>query len=182
MGGAPERLVVIGDVGVDLIMGPIGEGPRLGTEILMDKSEVRHGGSAGNAVLAARYLGERAELVSAVGSDELGSWLRDQLGVEGTALAVCDGPTTLTVGIIHASSERTFFTTRGHLEQLTYELLRPHIPPSSPGSIALLSGAFLTPRLRASYPRLIDELITLGYRVALDTNWPPPGWSAHLRT
>ena len=181
MGGRPERLLVIGDVGVDLVMGPIGDWPRVGTEILMDKSEVRPGGSAGNAVLAARYLGERAELVSAVGSDELGSWLRDQLDGEGAALAVCDGPTTLTVGVIHASGERTFFTTRGHLEQLTYELLRPRVPPSGPGSIALLSGAFLTPALRASYPRLIDELIRLGYRVALDTNWPPPGWSPALR-
>jgi sugar/nucleoside kinase (ribokinase family) len=60
-------------------------------------------------------------------------------------------------------------------------LLRLHILPGGPGSIALLSGAFLTPGLRASYPRLIDELIALGYRVALDTNWPPPGWSAALR-
>jgi ribokinase len=181
MGGRRERLVVIGDVGVDLIMGPIGDWPRVGTEILMDKSEVRPGGSAGNAVLAARYLGESAQLVSAVGTDELGSWLRGQLDGEGAALAVCDGPTTLTVGIIHASGERTFFTTRGHLEQLTYELLRPGILPGGPGSIALLSGAFLTPALRASYPRLIDELIALGYRVALDTNWPPSGWSAALR-
>jgi len=168
-------------VGVDLIMGPIGDWPRVGTETLMDRSEMRPGGSAGNAVLAARYLGERAELVSAVGSDELGSWLRDQLDGEGAALAICDGPTTLTVGIIHASSERTFFTTRGHLEQLTYELLRPRILPGDTGSIALLSGAFLTPALRASYPRLIDELSALGYRVALDTNWPPEGWSAALR-
>jgi ribokinase len=181
MGGRPERLVVIGDVGVDLVMGPIGEWPQVGTEILMDKSELRPGGSAGNAVLAARYLGERAELVSGVGSDELGSWLRDQLAAQGAALAVCDGPTTLTVGIIHTSGERTFFTTRGHLEQLSYELLRPRIPPGGPGSIALLSGAFLTPALRTSYPRLIDELIALGYRVALDTNWPPSGWSAALR-
>jgi len=72
MGGRPQRLVIIGDVGVDLIMGPIGEWPRVGTEVLMDKSDVRPGGAAGNAVLGARYLGERATLVSAVGNDELG--------------------------------------------------------------------------------------------------------------
>jgi sugar/nucleoside kinase (ribokinase family) len=181
MGGRPQQLLVIGDVGVDLVMGPIGDWPSVGTEILMDKSELRPGGSAGNAVLAARYLGERARLISAVGNDDFGSWLREQLEVDGTALAVCDAPTTLTVGIIHASGERTFFTTRGHLEQLTYELLRPRIPAAGSGSIALLSGAFLTPALRATYPRLIDELVALGYRVALDTNWPPLGWSGALR-
>jgi ribokinase len=181
MGVRPHQLLVIGDVGVDLVMGPISDWPSVGTEILMDKSELRPGGSAGNAVLAARYLGERAELVSAVGSDDFGSWLGEQLEGEATELAICDAPTTLTVGIIHASGERTFFTTRGHLEQLTYELLRPRIPAAGSGSIALLSGAFLTPALRASYPRLIDELVALGYRVALDTNWPPLGWSAALR-
>ena len=78
--------------------------------------------------------------------------------------------------------ERNFFTTRGHLEAFSYEILRPHIPTAADSSsIALLSGVFLTPALRAAYPLLIRDLHTLGYRVALDTNWPPQDWSATLR-
>jgi ribokinase len=182
MGGKQHRLIVVGDVGVDLVLGPISEWPRVGTEALVERSEVRAGGSAGNAALAVSYLGGHSHLLSVVGNDEPGAWLRGQLQPLGATLAVCDAATTLSVGLIHSCGERTFFTTRGHLEAFSYEILRPLIPPApDPSSIALLSGVFLTPALRAAYPQLIRELHALGYRVALDTNWPPQGWSAALR-
>lgn len=182
MGEKPRRLTIIGDVGVDLVLGPISGWPRMGTETLVERSELRAGGSAGNAALAVSYLGGQAQLVSVVGNDEPGEWLAGQLRSLNASLATCDAPTTLTVGLIHSCGERTFFTTRGHLEALSYELLRPRIAPASAAnSIALLSGVFLTPALRNSYPQLIHELQTLGYRVALDTNWPPQDWSAPLR-
>jgi ribokinase len=182
MGGQAQRLLIIGDVGVDMIMGPLSGWPRLGTETLVDQSELRPGGSAGNAALAVAYLGKSAQLVSAVGNDDLGEWLGRQLRSLGASLAVCESSTTLTVGMIDASGERTFFTTRGHLEQVSFEQLRPRlgVAPAA-GSLALLSGVFLTPRLRAAYARLIAELTGAGYQVALDTNWPPQGWSGALR-
>ncbi|HVN47125.1 MAG TPA: carbohydrate kinase family protein [Steroidobacteraceae bacterium] len=182
MGEDRHRLIVIGDVGVDLLIGPIGEWPRVGTETLVERSELRAGGSAGNAALAVRYLGERSQLLSLVGNDEPGAWLAGQLRPCEASLATCDAPTTLTVGLIHSCGERTFFTTRGHLESFSYESLRPRLVAApAPGSIALLCGVFLTPPLRAAYPRLIAELQALGYAIALDTNWPPQGWSAALR-
>ena len=183
MGGNQQhRLVIIGDVGVDLVLGPISEWPRVGTEALVERSELRAGGSAANAALAVSYLGGHAQLLSVVGNDEPGAWLRGQLQPLGATLAVCDVPTTLSVGLIHSCGERTFFTTRGHLEAFSYEILRPCIPRApDAGSIALLSGVFLTPALRPAYPLLIRELHSLGYDVALDTNWPPQGWSPALR-
>lgn len=177
-----HRLIIIGDVGVDLVLGPISGWPRVGTETLVERSELRAGGSAGNAALAVSYLGGHSQLISLVGNDESGAWLAEQLRPLQASLATCDGPTTLTVGLIDSSGERTFFTTRGHLEALTYELLRPRISPAPAAtSIALLCGVFLTPALRAAYPLLIRELQALGYAIALDTNWPPQDWSAALR-
>ena len=183
MGGRQQRLLIIGDVGLDLLMGPISGWPRTGTESLMERSELRAGGSAGNAALAVSYLGGTSQLLSAVGNDEAGAWLSGQFQALGASLALCDAPTTLTVGLIHSSGERTFFSTRGHLESLSYEMLRPRIDARlHANSIVLLAGVFLTPALRRSYPQLLRELHSLGYRVALDTNWPPQGWSAALRT
>ena len=182
MGEKRHRLLIIGDVGVDLVLGPISGWPRMGTETLVERSELRAGGSAGNAALAVSYLGGRSQLLSLVGNDDPGSWLAGQLRPLEASLAMCDAPTTLTVGLIHSCGERTFFTTRGHLEALSYELLRPRIAPApEAGSIALLCGVFLTPKLRAAYPQLIRELQSLGYAIALDTNWPPQDWSAPLR-
>ena len=182
MGGEQHGLTVIGDVGVDLVLGPISGWPRVGTETLIERSELRAGGSAANAALAVSYLGGQSQLLSAVGNDEPGAWLAAQLRPLGASLAVCDASTTLSVGLIDSCGERTFFTTRGHLDAFSYEMLRPRIAPAPDrGAIALLSGVFLTPALRAAYPLLIRELHALGYQVALDTNWPPQDWSAGLR-
>lgn len=182
MGGTRHRLTVIGDVSADLVLGPISGWPRIGTETVVEQSELRAGGSAGNAALAVGYLGGIPQLLSAVGNDETGAWLSGEFRALGVSLAVCEAPTTVTVGLLHSSGERTFFTTRGHLEKLTFELLRSSLVPAAhPGSLALLSGVFLSPALQASYPKLLRELNTLGYQVALDTNWPPQGWSKALR-
>jgi ribokinase len=48
-------------------------------------------------------------------------------------------------------------------------------------AVALLSGVFLTPKLRQSYGRLIEEVAALGYEVALDTGWPSGDWNDPLR-
>jgi ribokinase len=182
MGGRQQRLTIIGDVSADLVLGPVSGWPRVGTETLMERSELRAGGAAGNAALAVSWLGGDSQLLSVVGNDETGTWLRGLFRTLGASLAVCDAPTTLTVGLIHSCGERTFFTTRGHLETLSYELLRPSLVPAPHShSIALLSGVFLTPALRERYPQLLSELRALGYQVAIDTNWPPQGWSTELR-
>ena len=123
----PQRLIIIGDVGVDLVLGPISGWPRIGTETLIERSELRAGGSAANAALAVSYLAGHSQLLSVVGNDEPGAWLAAELRPLNASLQSCNAQTTLTVGLIDSCGERTFFTTRGHLETLTYESLRPRI-------------------------------------------------------
>lgn len=175
-------LTIIGDVGVDIVLGPIDHWPAVGTEALMDRSELRAGGSAANAALAASYLGAPCRLVSAVGNDGLGTWLAEQFREFDTSLPVCDAATSVSVGIIHSCGERTFLTTRGHLEAFAYEHVRPFLSRARHrNSIALLSGVFLTPKLRSNYSKLLDEVAALGYQIALDTGWPSGNWNDELR-
>jgi sugar/nucleoside kinase (ribokinase family) len=176
-------LTIVGDVGVDLVLGPIGDWPRMGTETVVEKSELRAGGSGGNAALAAHYLGAEVRLLSLVGDDDFGAWLSREFGALHVSLPACRAPTSMSIGFIHACRERTFFTTRGHLEHLSYDHVRTHLAPArNPGSILLLSGVFLTPELRKSYARLIDEVLELGYQLALDTGWPPDNWNQAMRS
>lgn len=178
----PSALTVIGDVGVDVVLGPIERWPAIGTESLMDHSELRPGGSAGNAALAASYLGVPCRLLSLVGNDSLGTWLAEQFRPLNPALPVCDRATSVSVGIIHQCGERTFLTTRGHLEAFDYQHVYPFLARAKHRpSIVLLSGVFLTPQLRSSYARLIEEIAALGYQVALDTGWPSENWNNQLR-
>ena len=83
-----RRLTIIGDIGVDLVLGPLSSWPQAGTETLMERSELRAGGSAGNAALAVSYLGGHARLLSVVGNDESGAWLSGQLRPLGGTLFV----------------------------------------------------------------------------------------------
>lgn len=177
----PE-LTIIGDIGIDLILGPVDGWPIIGTEVLMERSEMRPGGSAGNTALAMRCLGAPCRLLSEVGSDSFGGWLAQQFADMGAGLRVCHAPTSISTGIIHACGERTFFTTRGHLEELCWQDIGPLVDPAPrAGSIALLTGVFLLPRMRAVYAEVIGALRAAGYQVALDTGWPSGGWSAGTR-
>ncbi len=45
-------LAVIGNVNVDLILGPAEPWPKAGTEVIVDHDELRVGGQAGNTALA----------------------------------------------------------------------------------------------------------------------------------
>ncbi|MGJ7901000.1 carbohydrate kinase family protein [Lysobacter sp. 1R34A] len=176
----PPRLVIVGDVSVDLVLGTLDGWPKIGTEQLLPRSELRAGGSAANAALAARHLGLSPHLIGAIGDDDLAQWLRLQLAGIRVDLQTCASDTTVSVGLLHAHGERTFFTSCGHLQHLTQAFVLKHLPPASPGSVALFTAPFLLPALREDFSRLLAEASAKGYRVALDTGWPPEGWTPQV--
>lgn len=175
-------LTIIGDVGVDIVLGPLREWPTMGTETLLDRSELRAGGSAGNTALAVHYLGGDSRLLSLVGNDDFGAWLARQFQDTQASLPTCDAPTSMSIGLLH-DSERTFFTTRGHLDRISLRDVQPRLGRAAdPHAMLMLCGVFLTPKLRKSYDMLIDDAHRLGYQVAIDTGWPSEGWKADTRT
>ena len=175
-------LTIIGDVNVDITMGTLDDWPAVGTEILMDEHELRPGGMAGNSALAMQYLGSSCTLVSLVGDNHLGHWLSGCFERCETRFSVCDAPTTLSVCLSHACSERTIFTTRGHLECMDRKHALEGLQPArTPGDTALLTAVFLLPRLREEYGKLLQDLRAAGYETAIDTGWPDGGWTSENR-
>ncbi|MDH0863993.1 carbohydrate kinase family protein [Mitsuaria sp. GD03876] len=169
-------LSIVGDAGVDLVLGTLDGWPAVGTELLMPRSELRAGGSGANSALAARHIGQPAHLISAIGNDPLGQWLAEQFAGLRTSLEVCDRQTTMSVGLMHACGDRNFFTTQGHLQRLSAAHVLRHLPPTATPAIALFTAPFLLTGLRDGYEDLLAEASARGYRVALDTGWPPEGW------
>jgi len=187
-----QQIKVIGDASVDFVLGPVEGWPLKGTETLVRHSEMRPGGSAGNAALAFAELGWPVALYSACGTDDMGQWLCAHFGT-GVELHLerIAGPTTSTVAILHACGERSFFTTPGHLDQISVETVAVALPShpavhapagaAQSGPLALLCGPFLTPPLRAGYSAFIAQLRASGHQVALDTGWPSGGWTDAVR-
>ena len=175
------RIVVVGNLNVDMIMGPLASWPRTGTECVLPHYELRVGGSAGNAALALHALGAAPILITNVGSDLFGRWLEDGMPME-KAVRREPGDSTVSVGITHADGERTFFTNEGHIGRLDPDFVRSAMARHlGPGAIVLLCGAFLMPDWAAAYPEMIREVRARGGRVALDTGWPPVDWTDRSR-
>lgn len=175
-------LAVIGNVNVDLILGPAEPWPKAGTEIIVDHDELRVGGAAGNSALTWAALGVDFEIAANVGSDEFGRWLRETFGERAQKWPVRPEGTTLSVGITHPDGERTFFTTRGHLPRYSLsDVLSVLDGGRLTGGYVLLCGSFLTTDLTVDYPALFDWADSHGITTVLDTGWPLDGWTEENR-
>lgn len=174
----PLPLAVVGSVNIDLILGPAEPWPVPGTEIIVDHDEWRVGGAAGNTALALAGLGLPHTLATNVGSDHLGEWLRKTFGHGADGWTVTPGATTITVGITHPNGERTFFTSRGHLPKVTWQDMRGQLDGARlEGGIVLFCNPFLMGAFEPDYDAFFDWAEDHQIRMALDTGWPPSGWT-----
>ncbi|WEX75635.1 PfkB family carbohydrate kinase [Sinorhizobium numidicum] len=171
-------LAAIGNVNVDLILGPAKPWPKAGTEVIVDHDELRVGGCAGNSALAWDSLGVDYAIAANVGNDQFGAWLKEAFGERARDWPVEAVGTTLSVGITHPDGERTFFTTRGHLPLFSFDEVRSILDGERlRGGFALLSGSFLTDALTLAYDDFFDWADAHEIAVALDTGWPLDGWT-----
>ena len=150
-----KPIAVIGNVNVDLILGPAAPWPQPGTEIIVDHDELRVGGCAGNSALALKALGVPFALAASIGSDRFGAWLASEFGEQSKRWRVHDENTTISVGITHPDGERTFFTTLGHLPHYgAADVLVALDGEVHRGGLALFAGPFLMPKLSQEYGQL----------------------------
>ncbi len=173
---------MFGNANVDLVIGEVDGWPAVGTEVMVERSEMRAGGSAGNTALALTGMGVAHRFVASTGSDPNGRWLMSQFDPASTDWLVHDGATTLTVGIVHRGGDRAFFTTPGHLQAARIADLLDRVEEApAGGGVALLSGGFLMPDIEAGTAALLSRLRAKGWRSAIDPGWPPGGWSPARR-
>ncbi len=171
---------VIGNVNLDLVMGPVPPWPVPGTETIVEHEEVRAGGAAGVTVLALQAMGVPVTLHATIGGDAFGAVVRQKMGPAGTQLQVVGAPTVYSVGVGHPNGERTFITSRGHLDQLDVDRLVTDMGKAEPG-LVLVCGYFLLPALRARIVEVLGAAKARGHRVVLDTGWPSEGFTATVR-
>lgn len=171
-------LLILGNVNVDLVLGEVDGWPAVGTEVVVDRSEMRPGGSAGNTALALSGMKVPHRMIASVGNDPNGAWLSGRFDKASTEWIVEPCETTLTVGIVHKGGDRVFFTTPGHLQRASLGDLVQH-PPQAPAghAFALVSGGHLMPGIEAGTVELLSALSARGWRTAIDPGWPPAGWT-----
>lgn len=182
-GHPAPTLAVIGCVQADVVMSPVSELPAPGSALLTERAAVRVGGAGANAALAGVEAGLDVRLFGAIGDDQLGSWMRDELAPAGLAdeLAVGVGDQTgMTVVLESPVRDRTFLTHLGVNERWEAAMIPDHALGCDH---VLLCDYFVTPRLRGDAARaLLDSARDRGARTFFDTSWDPDGFPDRTRS
>ena len=177
-----STLYVVGNINVDLIMSTLSDWPKRGTEVMLQHSELRPGGSAGNCALALEAMQVPHRAIANQGDDGFSHWLASHFPHSAAHWPRYACETSLTVGVTHPDNERSFLSNHGHITVLSADDVLAQLPlQATPGDIVLLCGTFLCLELYDHYPALLAELQQRGFCVAVDTGWPPAGWSDGLR-
>jgi sugar/nucleoside kinase (ribokinase family) len=128
-------------------------------------------------------LGLPFQFAANIGADHFGTWLGAAFPDHALRWPVSPRRTTLSVGLTHPDGERTFFTTNGHLLDMTAaDVIATLDGAPLQGGLLLLCGAFVTDALAAGYAEIFDWADRHKVDVALDTGWPTQGWTEHARS
>lgn len=177
-----RSLAVAGNVNVDLILGPVSPWPQPGTEVMVAHDDLRVGGAAGNAALAWAAMRVPFQFAANLGADHFGTWLGAAFPDHALHWPISPRSTTLSVGLTHPDGERTFFTTQGHLLDMTApDVLKILNGEALRGGFLLLCGGFVTEALADGYAAVFDWADRHDIAIALDTGWPTLGWTAFTR-
>ncbi|BAS28169.1 carbohydrate kinase family protein [Limnochorda pilosa] len=182
---APRRIAVIGNLEVDLVLGPLPAMPRWGEERIASRRERRAAGSAGYTAIALGSLGHPALLVGPIGRDAEGELVQAAVrgvGLPETGLIQTRGETGLSVTLVRNDGERSFVNHLGCLEDFHPDDLEPLWPELRRVDLVLLSGYFLLPAFRGTpTARLFRRLQSEGVVTALDTGDAVEGWTDAVR-
>jgi len=168
---------VIGNVQLDVLASPVTRMPRAGGDEIIDHIAVRPAGAAGNVSLALAALGVPHRLFGAVGDDQAGLWVADELrraGLGQDLLVVAGRDTGISIALEAPARERSFLTAHGVLDDYT----DVDVPPEAvEAELVLLTGYFSLPGLRGEGTRRLltragaEQAVTI-----FDTGWDPDDW------
>lgn len=136
-------LYIAGNYNIDLIMGTLAQWPLPGTEVMLEHSALRPGGSAGNCALALAAMQIPHRTIGCQGDDAFTAWLAAQFpgSAERWPQYACE--TSLTVAVTHPDKERSFLSNYGHITRLSADDVLAQLPErATAGDIVLLCGTF----------------------------------------
>ena len=172
--------VVAGVSVVDVIGRPLDlrRPPKPGGLQRIDSITMTTGGNVPNVGIDLAKLGFRVGAVTRVGNDTFGGFLRSQLEMHGITSAglVLDGTkqTSSTIVGVDRNGERTFFHTRGCMENFRVEDLLAHIDVVRRGRILVFGYYGLLPECDRHLGRLFRAVhLKTGIPVLLDTAGAP---------
>lgn len=173
-----RSLHVLGNVQLDVIASPVTRLPDPGGDDVIDHIAVRPAGAAGNVSLALAALEVPHRLFGAVGDDQAGRWVADELrraGLGRDIQVIAGQETGISIALEAPGRERAFLTAHGVLTGYTQQ----DVPAEATAAdIFLLTGYFSLPGLRgAGTLEILRGARTRGALTMFDTGWDPDNWT-----
>jgi ribokinase len=173
-------VLVVGDANPDLILrGDVV--PRFGqAEQLLSDAALVIGGSAAITAHAFARLGRPVALVAALGRDDFGARLRQDLAGAGVRVDAIiereDVPTGITV-VLSGTADRAILTLPGTIGSLTATEVQAAVAAERSRGLrhVHVSSLFLLPQLARDLPGVLRAARTDGVTTSLDTNDDPAG-------
>lgn len=179
-------IAIVGNLNVDQIVSTVTRFPEWDEELLVESSKLELAGTAGYLALAARSLGLTPFVVSTVGDDANGAFMRQALATAGIDDAgvetIPESPTCLGIVFVGDRGQRSILTVLGAHEEMSVEVAEKHDQAISQCAEVFLCGSYLlprfTPRVAIAYA---SALRSRGQFVVFDPSWDPGGWRAQTR-
>jgi sugar/nucleoside kinase (ribokinase family) len=180
MSSLPQsRVIVIGELNVDIVATGLTKPPRLGGEILAAGLELTLGSASAIFACGMARLGHRVTFVSRVGADDFGDFCLAALRAAGVATRKVSREAKVKTGItvaLSTSQDRALVTYPGSIASLKYDhldlsLLRRH-------RHLHMTSYYLQTGLRPSFARIFRQAKQMGLSTSFDPNSDPQeAWS-----
>jgi len=169
-----KKILVVGELNVDLVVGSLSALPAPGQEILTDELAVVMGGSSAIYAVGLARLGAQVDFIGKVGADHYGDLVLDQLRQRGVGVqhVIRDGSvrTGLTIALTYPH-DRAFITYLGSIAALRPQEINSALLQDYGHLHA--SSYFLQKGLQAGLPQLFRQARDAGLTTSLDTGWDP---------
>jgi sugar/nucleoside kinase (ribokinase family) len=169
-----SKILVVGELNVDMIVSGLSAFPSLGREILASDLHVVMGSSSAICAAGLARLGATVDFLGKVGTDTYGDFVTEQLhllGV-GTDHVIHDGAvrTGVTISLTYPE-DRALITYLGSIPDLQLEDIDPSLLPHY--SHLHVGSYFLQRGLQAGLPELFRRARRAGLIVSLDAGFDP---------
>lgn len=180
---ADSPIAIVGNLNVDQIITSIDRFPDWDEELIVDEARIELAGTAGYLLLAANGLGIAPYVVSTIGNDLFGDFLRSEvnaLGVPDSGIEIVPGfATSLGMIFVDREGQRGILTVLGAHALMEVPVAERHDAEVVRCQEVFLCGTYLLPRFSpvAALP-YARKVRARGQTVVFDPSWDPGGWSA----
>jgi sugar/nucleoside kinase (ribokinase family) len=167
-----KRIVVVGELNVDIIVVGTSELPILGRELIASDITVCPGSSSANCASGLARIGNDVLFIGKVGDDDFGRLMIRSLKTRGVDTSAVIVDPSIRTGItisVAVGDDRAMVTYLGSIESLRFDEVNPSL---FDGRTHLhLSSYFLQRGLSPDYPKLFALAKERGLTTSLDLGW-----------